>query len=371
MWTPEEIEAYEAEVARLGHFEVMKRMTRNAMTILLTFCRTRPSPAKISSDGTIASSMKMFSDFISVFQLTAEVAKLEFEEGAEPMYKPKPECPLCFEILPPNLDTSVYMPCCGQTICRACYCRGTDIMNLSKPDSFTQSMFPGVLELKLKKLTCAFCRAGNMMPVTNMARDLKMERLEKQAARDDPRANFELGDLYMYGHEPTHEDMDESADCKPPRKNIDLAKAATYFKRAAELGLADGHYQMALCHARNYDAKEYWKSLSKASSLGQLEACKDLARIAAYKGRHDVAIKYWIVVALAGSTGSKDALQKLTAGYKDGHMKKNDLENALRGSKSNREEYASTLRAQYSLFFVSGDFSGDDIRGCKPSDQFL
>ena len=100
-----------------------------------------------------------------------------------------------------------------------------------------------------------------MMPVTNMARDLKMERLERQAARDDPRANFELGDLYMYGHEPTNEDMDESADLEPPRKNIDLAKAATYFNKAAELGLADGHFQMALCHARNYNATEYWKRL--------------------------------------------------------------------------------------------------------------
>ena len=108
-------------------------------------------------------------------------------------------------------------------------------------------------------------------------------------------------------------------------------------------------------------------SLSKASSLGHLEACEDLARIAACKGRHDVAMKCWIAVALAGSTGSKDALQKLTAGYKDGHVKKNDLENALRGSKSNREEYATRSRVQYSLFYVSGG----EVSGYTPSDQFL
>lgn len=105
--------------------------------------------------------------------------------------------------------------------------------------------------------------------------------------------------------------------------------------------------------------------------MGQLEACEDIARIATYKGRHDVAMKYWNVVALAGSNGSKDALQKLTAGYKDGHVEKNDLENALRGSKSNREEYASTSRCQYTLFYASGNFSGEELSGFKPSDQFL
>ena len=175
VWSPEEAEAYEAELARLGHLEVAKRMMKNMMTISQTFCRTRPSPAKKVYDGTtgtIAKGMRMFSEFISTLQFTAEVAKLDFEEGAEPMYVPKPECPLCFEILPPKVDTSVYMPCCGQvgasvngatlnvcltasakTICRACYCRGTGLMNFSKPEStHTHCMFPGVLELKLKKL---------------------------------------------------------------------------------------------------------------------------------------------------------------------------------------------------------------------------
>ena len=121
MWTPEEIEAHEAEVARLGHFEVTKRMMRNMMTIHATFCRTRPSPAKNKIDGTIDSMMKMFSDFISALQFTAEVARLEFEEGAEPMYNPKPECPLCFEILPPKLDTSVYaLLRTGRCECQRC-----------------------------------------------------------------------------------------------------------------------------------------------------------------------------------------------------------------------------------------------------------
>ena len=133
----------------------------------------------------------------------------------------------------------------------------------------------------------------------------------ERVAANDPKALNEHGlDLYEKG------DYDE---------------AFQYYKRAAELGDAEAHFNLAALYSNGEgvekDEEKERHHLEKAAILGQPEARFNLACCEESNGKIERAVKHWIIAA---KLGLDDSIQELKRCYKEGAVSKEDFAAALR-----------------------------------------
>ena len=155
---------------------------------------------------------------------------------------------------------------------------------------------------------CPFCRKECATSDEETLKDLK----KRADNNNDPFALREMGSQY--------------------RHNGDMKKAVEYFEKAAELGEAVAHYNLALFYKRGefYERDEDCERfhLEKASLGGHPWARHNLGCNEGTFGSIYRAVKHWIICA---KMGFEPSLQTLKTCYKEGDVSKEDFAAALRG----------------------------------------
>ncbi|KAK1733468.1 Sel1-like repeat family protein [Skeletonema marinoi] len=181
------------------------------------------------------------------------------------------------------------MSCCSKIICNGCV-HSNDIR---------------IYQEKLVS-ACPFCR--HLDPKT---KDEEIKNIMKRVNANDPVAMVQMG-LRRY-------------------EDGDYDSAFKYVNKAAELGDAGAHYQLACFHFEGKgvekDLKKEVYHLEQAAIGGHPLARYNLGANEKNNGRMDRAVKHWIIAAKLGYDASLDALK---GGYEDGLVSKEDFAAALR-----------------------------------------
>ena len=196
------------------------------------------------------------------------------------------DCPIC--LIPLSLDLeggkSPLQSCCSKFICEGC-----NYANQIREKT------------ERKQQTCPFCR--HPLPATmEEADNIEKKRVEA----NDPVAITELATKLIY------------------KENYDVALA--YLRKAAELGDATAHYQLACLYSNDPDGqgaekdekKEYYH-LEQAAIRGHPRARHNLACYEEENGRVERAAKHLIIAA---KLGYDDSIQGLKEWYKHGLVRK-------------------------------------------------
>jgi tetratricopeptide (TPR) repeat protein len=226
------------------------------------------------------------------------------------------ECPLC--CLPLSLDWSKSgkRTCCSKWVCMGC-------VYANKKREMEQG-----LEHK-----CPFCREPDAKTKAQ-----RHKNSMKRVKANDPVAICEVG--------------------KEHRDRGQYDAAFAYFKKAAELGLADAHFNLSVLYRKGQgvgvDLKKEEHHLEEASISGHPEARNNLAIIEQRRGRIDRAMQHWIITAKLGLDAGLGAVKK---GFAHGVVSKEDYEAALRGhqdavdaTKSQQREEAEIMRVNADMF---------------------
>ena len=203
------------------------------------------------------------------------------------------DCPIC--LLPMPLFTTqdtvrfTIYDCCSKVVCNGCI-HANDLRE-------KEARLPS---------SCPFCRNRRPKKQAEMYLNLK-----KRAALNDPVALYNVGTRLF-----------ESGDC---------AAAIEYFKKAAELGDVDSHYQLSCVYhgmgGVQLDGKKDIYHAEQAAIGGHLFARYNLGLSDWKNGKTDRAVKHWIIAANLGDDASLNELKK---GYRCGVVSKEDFAAALR-----------------------------------------
>ena len=226
----------------------------------------------------------------------ARAAQL-FDEALFRQPPPEEDCAVCFLQLPYDggeissqcgENTVAYQSCCGKRLCHGC-----------------------ILEVKLGNDTCPFCRT----PMTESHAEY-LRRCTQRMEAGDADAFESMGTWYLLG------------EFGLPR---DIARGVELSSRAAELGSANAHYNIAQIyfsgeHAPK-NAKKYLFHNQQAAIKGHVKARDNLGCYEVELGNWDRAIKHWMI---AVASGSKYSLDKIKLMFTKGTVTKAQYERALR-----------------------------------------
>jgi hypothetical protein len=196
------------------------------------------------------------------------------------------DCPICFLQLPLDPKKFAMWPCCSKIICDGC--------------NYAHYLRNGL------KRTCPFCR--HPLPESDAEDVLNhMKRIEK----NDPVAMRQMGwSRYREG---------------------DYISASEYLTKAAELGDADAHCQLAdmYYHGKGVEknrkkALYHWE---EAAIGGHPVARRNLAAIEMNNGRPERAVKHFIIAA---NLGCEESMKQLWKCFPKGFVSKDDLNVTLR-----------------------------------------
>lgn len=208
-------------------------------------------------------------------------------------------CPICCLPLPFDPEKSTIQHCCSKVICRGCW-----YANLLREDREG-------LEHK-----CTFCRE----PMADGEGNKK--RMMKRVKANDPVTIREVG--------------------KKRRIGGDVEEANKYFKKAAELGDAEAHFELAM-HNKGKDPKREMHHLEEAAVGGHPAARHNIGIHELRRGRIDRANKHFIIAAKLGWDG---ALESVKRGFMDGYVRKEDYAAALRGHQAAVDAMKSKQREE-------------------------
>jgi tetratricopeptide (TPR) repeat protein len=226
------------------------------------------------------------------------------------------ECPICF--LPLPLDTSKWTTytCCSKRVCTGCC-----YANITK--EFKEG----------RKPRCPYCRED--LPETQEETD---QNEKERVKANDPLAIFQMGE-------------------KRHREG-DFEGAFNYYTKAAKLGDVDAHHNLSLMYYEGRgiekDTKKQVYHLEEAAIGGHPEARFNLGVYEERNGRHEIAVKHYIIAANLGDDESLDAMKKY---FLKGLVSKDDYAASLRGHQAavdatkskQREETYALLKKELAL----------------------
>ena len=212
------------------------------------------------------------------------------------------ECPICNLLLPVGAGHSCIQACCIKLLCNGCI----------------------LASEKRGMRGCPFCRT----PTPNKSQVLPM--IEKRVDAGDPSAICHLGGQYSYGLLGLEKD---------------LTRAAELYERAAELGMADAHYNLGCLYDEGADAEKNmakaFRHYETAAMCGHVPARFNLGCKEYYDGNDDLALQHFLIAVNLGHGGS---LANVKAMFMQGRATKADYVEALRGYQSAVEEMRSPDR---------------------------
>ncbi len=221
------------------------------------------------------------------------------------------ECPICCLPLPLDRTKSMINSCCYKRICNGC-----SHANDKREDEAGQDY------------KCPYCRE----PVPKTDEEVNQNRM-KRAKANDPIAIFKIGVK-----------CNEQGDCEG---------AIKYWKKAAALGDMNAHYNLSILYLEGKgvekDMKRSVYHLEEAAIGGHPSARYNLACYAGQSGKHDRAMKHFMIVAKLGDDG---ALDKVKQGFVDGIVSKDDYASTLRGHQAAVDATKSKQREEAYAFYA-------------------
>lgn len=239
-----------------------------------------------------------------------ECKKRAAELHDELLFKqPQPEygdCPICFLRMPSLITGSLYMSCCGKTICSGCI-------------HAVQSR-----ATKKEHDVCPFCRKP---PLSN---EETIKRNEKRVEMNDPIAFLNMGGYYVNGLFGLPQNM---------------AKALELWHRAGELGNSQAYNNIGTIYDTG-DGVEVDEKKSKhyyelAAMGGSSIARYNLGCEESDSGKMDRALKHWMIAA---RDGYSDSLKNINVLYTNGDATKDDYMKALKYYQEYLDEIRSDQR---------------------------
>ncbi len=219
------------------------------------------------------------------------------------------ECPICCLPLPIYRKKAKINLCCCKLICKGC-----DYANQMREikDGLEQR--------------CPYCR--ELMPDT-----WEEEHYMKRVKANDPAAiSYVAKERHIQGN---------------------YKAAFEYFTKAAELGDADGHYELSVAYREGNcvekDEKREAYHLEEAAIGGHPYARFNLACIEDQKrGNFDRAVKHFVIAAILGLDEALEAVKKR---FQRGKVSKEDYEAALRGHQAAVDATKSEQREEAEEFY--------------------
>ena len=230
---------------------------------------------------------------------------------------PKEDCPICMLPMPlSSIDEhysfgTIYMPCCGKLICKAC--------SMAEDEEMERGTI---------KAWCSLCR----VPIHSSDEEY-IERCEHRMKLKDAEAFYYLGCSYNDG------DMGLTKD---------RSKALDLWKRSAELGSIRAHARVALAYYNEslsrtgeYNMKKARYHFELAAIGGHEESRYNLGVLEGRRRKFDLAQKHY---KIAATCGFDKALKKVGEGYKKGYVTKEDYASTLRAYQLSMDEMKSEQR---------------------------
>ena len=237
---------------------------------------------------------------------------------------PKEECPICLVRLPDNGDT-VYLSCCGKTVCIGCPHANKTMLqeemakletSVNADDGQQASAIHVAAHPIVKCLTkdsypCPFCRRA--LPKTD---DEIVSVLQKRMDLQDPHAYFNMAG---YAREGLHGIARNEQ------------KAVSLLERAAALGSAEACsdlflcYLLGLCEVKQ-DAAKARSLLIRAAKGGLAQARHNLATLEYESGQIDAAIRHLKISTAAGYKLSLESMEELRD---EGHISEEEYNRAV------------------------------------------
>jgi len=226
------------------------------------------------------------------------------------------DCPICMLPMPHTSGIcgvrTVYLPCCGMTLCNGC--------SIAEDDEMKRGNI---------KPWCSLCR----VPLHRSDGEL-IKRLEHRMKLNDATAFFKIGVTYRDGG---------------MGLPLDKKKAMELWHRATELGSSGAHYNLAVTYYNGKGGVEKDKKKAfhhwKLAAIGGHEGARhSLGAFEEYNYRNmDRAMKHNIIGARCGNN---DSLKKVGEGYKSGHVAKDDYAKTLRAYQVSLDEMKSEQRTK-------------------------
>lgn len=223
-----------------------------------------------------------------------------FDEKLFEMPPRRKDCVICYVQLP-LIDETVHQSCCGKIICFGCV------------HSMTRNV-------------CPFCNAPPPKNVEELNGRI-FERIEKY---NDPMAMDLLAEVYDNGLNGF---------------TLDHSKAVELYQRAAHLGFAPSHYNLANSYYTGegvqLDRKKAVYHCQVAARKGYERARYNLGCAEKSDGNDERAMRHHIIAA---KCGHDDSLDKVKEGYMEGLVTKDAFEVTLRAHKASHDEIKTEQR---------------------------
>ena len=220
------------------------------------------------------------------------------------------DCPICCLPLPIEEEKRSLYLCCSKLICNGCFFADNDVHK------------------------CPFCRQS--LPKTDEEGE---KNLMKRAEANDPVAIREMGVINDF-----RDEYDKAFGC---------------YKRAAELGDVEAHYNLSILYENGQgvekDEKKDVYHLEEAAVAGHPMARHYLGCHEEKNYRFERAVKHWIIAANLGLDESINALKQC---YKHGYVSKEDFAKTLRAHHSAVNAMKSSQREEAEKFFPANGSEG-------------
>ena len=230
------------------------------------------------------------------------------------------ECPICFHVLPQQIDQIEYKLCCGRTICLGCIV-GRERAELKETGKIIEGVTSEEKQFILICLfwsnVCPFCRHPG--PENDEEQlQLLYDRIQKRNARDYTTALITLGTEYYKGS---------------LGLSINYEKAEELYQEAYDLDDPIAALKLSSLHFWRYpDQKEKWmKFYRRGETLGNVQCMEFL-------------VKFGVGLNIIEPENYKEVTRLVTKAASLGGDTEN-LMNCYRKKMLSKEDLATTLRA--------------------------
>ena len=251
---------------------------------------------------------------------------------------PKEDCPICLVRLPIDNGDTIYLSCCGKTVCSGCPHANKcmlkkemdKLVTSADAEEPTTSTHPVAHQCLTKESSypCPFCRRA--LPTSD---EEIISVLRKRMDLQDPHAYFNMAGYVREGLHGLAKDEHE---------------AVSLLHQAAELGSAEACSDLFLCYLLGLcgvqpDADRARSLLIQAAKGGLAQARHNLAVLDYEAGRIDDAIRHLKISTAAGYQLSLESMEELR---QEGHVSEEEYSRAVEDVLCAQKEEYTEERAE-------------------------
>jgi TPR repeat protein len=172
---------------------------------------------------------------------------------------------------------------------------------------------------------CPFCKADHV----DKTDEERIKELMKRVEANDAEAMCQLGNQYIHGLQGLLQDQE---------------KALELWKKAAELGSSQAHFQLGVIYYEKGDLKKAKFHTEAAAMAGGEVARSNLGIMEGKSGNMERAVKH---LRIAASAGHYHAMRALLVAFRRGHISRETIDSTLTAYNNSCFEMRSDARDAY------------------------